>query len=34
MLLAGTDEIGYLLAKDPAIRSFEEAHQPRIDTAG
>ncbi len=32
MLLAGTDEIGYLLAKLPAIEAYEDAHPPRIDT--
>jgi 3-isopropylmalate/(R)-2-methylmalate dehydratase small subunit len=33
MLLEGTDEIGYLLAKDPAIASYEGAHRPRLSTA-
>jgi 3-isopropylmalate/(R)-2-methylmalate dehydratase small subunit len=32
MILAGTDELGYLLAKDAAIASWEAAHPPRIDT--
>lgn len=32
MLLAGTDEIGYLLARLPAIEAFEAAHPARIDT--
>jgi 3-isopropylmalate/(R)-2-methylmalate dehydratase small subunit len=32
MILAGTDELGYLLAKDPAIATWEAAHPPRIDT--
>jgi 3-isopropylmalate/(R)-2-methylmalate dehydratase small subunit len=32
MILAGTDELGYLLAKDPAITAWESTHPPRIDT--
>ncbi|HEX8939566.1 MAG TPA: 3-isopropylmalate dehydratase small subunit [Candidatus Limnocylindrales bacterium] len=32
MLLAGTDELGYLLAKEPAIAAWEAAHPPRVDT--
>ena len=32
MLLAGTDELGYLLGKDAAIAAWEAAHPPRIDT--
>jgi len=32
MLLAGTDEIGYLLAKLPEIDAYEAAHPPRVDT--
>jgi 3-isopropylmalate/(R)-2-methylmalate dehydratase small subunit len=32
MILAGTDELGYLLAKDPAIATWESTHPPRIDT--
>ena len=32
MLLAGTDEIGYLLARDADIAAWEAAHPPRIDT--
>jgi 3-isopropylmalate/(R)-2-methylmalate dehydratase small subunit len=32
MLLAGTDEMGYLLAKVPAIEAWEAGHPPRIDT--
>jgi 3-isopropylmalate/(R)-2-methylmalate dehydratase small subunit len=32
MLLAGTDEMGYLLAKLPAIDAWEAAHPARIDT--
>lgn len=33
MLLAGTDELGYLLSKAPDIAAWEMAHPPRIDTA-
>lgn len=32
MLLAGTDEIGYVLAKDDAISAWEAAHPARVDT--
>ena len=32
MLLAGTDEMGYLVAKLPAIDTWEAAHPARIDT--
>ena len=32
MLLRGTDELGYLLEKDPAISAWEDSHAPRIDT--
>jgi 3-isopropylmalate/(R)-2-methylmalate dehydratase small subunit len=32
MLLAGTDELGYLLARDAEIRTWEQAHPPRVDT--
>jgi 3-isopropylmalate/(R)-2-methylmalate dehydratase small subunit len=32
MLLAGTDEIGYLLLKQTEIAAWEEAHPPRIET--
>jgi len=32
MLLAGTDEIGYVVAKDDAIAAWERAHPPRVDT--
>ena len=32
MLLAGTDEIGYLLSKEAHIAAYEAAHQPRVDT--
>jgi 3-isopropylmalate/(R)-2-methylmalate dehydratase small subunit len=32
MLLKGTDELGYLLGKAPAIDAWEAAHPARIDT--
>jgi 3-isopropylmalate/(R)-2-methylmalate dehydratase small subunit len=32
MLLAGTDELGYLLGQEAAISSWETAHPPRVDT--
>lgn len=32
MLMAGTDEIGYVLAKDAEIAAWEDAHPPRVDT--
>jgi 3-isopropylmalate/(R)-2-methylmalate dehydratase small subunit len=32
MLLAGTDEIGYVLGKDAAIAAWEATHPPRVDT--
>ena len=32
MLLAGTDELGYLLGKDAEIAAWEVTHPPRIDT--
>jgi 3-isopropylmalate/(R)-2-methylmalate dehydratase small subunit len=32
MLLAGTDELGYLLGKGDEIDAWEAAHPPRIDT--
>jgi 3-isopropylmalate/(R)-2-methylmalate dehydratase small subunit len=32
MILAGTDELGYLLSKDAELREWEEAHPPRIDS--
>ena len=32
MILAGTDELGYLLAKEPAIAAWEAEHPPRVDT--
>ena len=31
MILAGTDELGYLLAKDADISAWEAAHPPRIN---
>jgi 3-isopropylmalate/(R)-2-methylmalate dehydratase small subunit len=32
MLLAGTDELGYLLSKETELAAWEAAHPPRIDT--
>jgi 3-isopropylmalate/(R)-2-methylmalate dehydratase small subunit len=32
MLLAGTDEMGYLLAREREIAGWEAAHSPRVDT--
>ena len=32
MLLAGTDELGYLVSKDAEMSAWEAAHPPRIDT--
>ena len=32
MLLAGTDELGYLLGKQDQIRAWEAAHPGRVDT--
>ena len=32
MLLAGTDEMGYLVGKLPAIEAWEAAHPARVDT--
>jgi 3-isopropylmalate/(R)-2-methylmalate dehydratase small subunit len=32
MLLAGTDELGYLLSKDAELAAWEAAHPPRVDT--
>ena len=32
MLLAGTDEMGYLLGKVAAIDAWEADHPPRVDT--
>ena len=34
MLLAGTDEIGYVLGQLPAIEAWEAAHPGRVDTIG
>jgi len=31
MILAGTDELGYLLTKETELRAWEDAHPPRID---
>ena len=31
MILAGTDELGYLLSKDAELRAWEAAHPARID---
>ena len=32
MILAGTDELGYLLSKDTELSTWEATHPPRIDT--
>lgn len=32
MILAGTDELGYLLSKEGEIEAWETAHPPRIDS--
>ena len=32
MLLAGTDELGWLLSHAPAIEAWESQHPPRVDT--
>ena len=32
MILAGTDELGYLLLKSAKIATWEAAHPPRVDT--
>ena len=32
MILAGTDEIGYVLSRLPAIEAWETAHPARVDT--
>jgi 3-isopropylmalate/(R)-2-methylmalate dehydratase small subunit len=32
MLLAGTDELGYLLAKEADLAAWEADHPPRVDT--
>ncbi|MFL5755549.1 MAG: 3-isopropylmalate dehydratase small subunit [Chloroflexota bacterium] len=34
MLLAGSDELGYLLAKEPEIAEWERSHPARVDTGG
>jgi 3-isopropylmalate/(R)-2-methylmalate dehydratase small subunit len=33
MILAGTDELGYLLSKEPEIATWERQHPARIDTS-
>ena len=32
MILAGTDELGYLLSKEPEIAAWEARHPARIDS--
>jgi 3-isopropylmalate/(R)-2-methylmalate dehydratase small subunit len=32
MLMAGTDEIGFVMGKDAEIAAWEAAHPPRVDT--
>ena len=32
MILAGTDELGYLLAREAELAAWERAHPPRVDT--
>ena len=32
MLMAGTDEMGWLLAREPAIADYERRHPARVDT--
>ena len=32
MLLAGTDELGYLLSKKAELAAWEATHPPRIDS--
>ena len=32
MILAGTDELGYLLSKEVELRAWETTHPPRIDS--
>ena len=32
MMLAGTDELGYLLSKDAEISAWEATHPARVDT--
>jgi 3-isopropylmalate/(R)-2-methylmalate dehydratase small subunit len=34
MLLAGTDELGWLLARERAIAAYEAGHPARVDTLG
>lgn len=34
MLMAGTDELGYLLGREDALRRYEANHPPRVDTLG
>jgi 3-isopropylmalate/(R)-2-methylmalate dehydratase small subunit len=34
MLLAGTDELGYLLNLEPQVAAYEASHPPRISTLG
>ena len=33
MILAGTDELGYLLSKDAEIGAWETTHPPRINAS-
>ena len=32
MILDGTDELGYLLAREPDLQAYEASHPPRIST--
>jgi hypothetical protein len=32
MILAGTDELGYLISKEPDIEAWEAGHPARIDS--
>ena len=32
MILDGTDELGYLLAREPDLEAYEASHPPRIST--
>ena len=32
MILAGTDELGYLLSKDAKLKAWEAGHPPRVDS--
>ena len=32
MILDGTDELGYLLAREPDLQAYEAAHPPRVST--